>query len=669
MTATDTYLNLRAFVDELVRCGMRAACTSPGSRSTPLVLSLVRDGRLRATSHLDERSGGFFALGLAKATGLPVALACTSGTAAANYAPAVIEAHEARVPLLVLTADRPPELREVGAGQTIDQVKLYGGAAKWFLEVDDHPATPARVRWLRQLACRAYWTALEGRPGPVHLNFSLREPLVLDAPLPAEEPGGGGRAGGRPWVTRPRPVVTAAPAVLDALAGELEERPRALLVAGRSERDPRLGAALAAFAEQAGVPLLAEPTSGARRGPAAVAHYDALLRDPAFGAARVPDLILRTGDLPTSKPLRQWLAGLDERTLQIAFDPEHAWQDPAAAVATLIPVDPRGVLEALAGRLPRKPRAKGWLEAWTGPDRAAAGAIADVLGARPDLPEPRIAAELGVRLPAEATLVVASSMPVRDVETFFPARAAPPRVLSNRGANGIDGTVSTAFGVAAAAQGPVCLLIGDVALLHDAGGLLAARRLGLPLAIVLVDNDGGGIFEFLPVAGEGAAFEEHVATPHGTDFGALAALHGAAHVRLAAPEPFRAALDAALAAPAHDDPPRPHRPGGERDAAPRDLGGRPGRRLASRSMAQERLMDIPGEPAPPGRQTSKAIGAGDIVLVDKKGRRFHALVTELEQLETGRYELVVRPLDSRVSYRTASVREVLEVWRKRPLSR
>jgi 2-succinyl-5-enolpyruvyl-6-hydroxy-3-cyclohexene-1-carboxylate synthase len=552
MTAIDTYLNLRAFVDELVRCGVREACTSPGSRSSPLVLSLARHARLRATSHLDERSGGFFALGLAKASGRPVALACTSGTAAANYAPAVIEAYEARVPLLVLTADRPPELRELGAGQTIDQVKLYGGAAKWFFEIDDHPATPERLRWLRQLACRACWTALEGRPGPVHLNFSLREPLVLDGPggwdaLP-KEPGGGGRAGGRPWVTRPGRTAAPDPTLLDGLAGELERRTRAIVVAGRAERDPRLGAALAAFAERAGVPLLAEPTSGARRGPAAIAHYDALLRDPAWGAAHRPELILRVGDLPTSKPLRQWLQSLDEETLQVAFDPESAWQDPAGAVATLLPADPRTVLEALAERLPRKPRARGWLEEWTGPDHAASGAIAGVLGSRPELSEPRVAAELGVRLPAEVTLVVASSMPVRDVETFFPARPTPPRVLANRGANGIDGTVSTAFGVAAAAPGPVVLLIGDVALLHDIGGLLAAGRLGLPLAIVLLDNDGGGIFHFLPVAGEGAAFEEHVATPHGVDFAHAAALYGLAHERVAAPEPFRAVLDQALAA-------------------------------------------------------------------------------------------------------------------------
>jgi len=560
VTAVDTYLNLRAFVDELVRCGLREACTSPGSRSAPLVLSLVRDERLRATSHIDERCGGFFALGLAKASGLPVALACTSGTAAANYAPAVIESHEARVPLIVLTADRPPELRGVGAGQTIDQVKLYGSAAKWFQEIDDHPATPERLRWLRALACRAFWTALEGRPGPVHLNFSLREPLVLSEPLGPGEPGGGGRPGGRPWVTRRVGAAVPRPAMLGELAAELERRPRALLIAGRAERDLQLGPALAAFAQRTALPLLAEPTSGARRGPAAIAHYDALLRDPAFAAAQRPELVLRAGDLPTSKPLRQWLHGLGPGTLQVALDPESAWQDPAGAVTALLPADPRSVLEALSGRLPRAADSDGWREGWKRADLAAAGAIARELGAgdlsRPagpdepldtELSEPLVAAELGARLPADATLVVASSMPIRDVETFFPARPDPPRVLSNRGANGIDGTVSTAFGVAAAASGPVVLLVGDVALAHDIGGLLAARRLGTALTIVLLDNGGGGIFDFLPVAAEGDAFERHVATPPGLDFAHAAALYGLAHDPVSTAGQLRAALARGLA--------------------------------------------------------------------------------------------------------------------------
>jgi 2-succinyl-5-enolpyruvyl-6-hydroxy-3-cyclohexene-1-carboxylate synthase len=544
MTPHDTYTGLRAFVDELVRCGLREACTSPGSRSTPLVLSLARDKRIRATSHVDERSAAFFALGLAKASGIPPALACTSGTAAANYTPAVIEAHEARVPLLVLTADRPPELRDLGAGQTIDQIKLYGSAAKWFVEVDDAPATPARLRWLRQLACRAFWTALDGRPGPVHLNFSLREPLVLDEPLPDDESG---RAGGRPWVTRPRIAAEPPPTLIETLKDEIAARPRAIIVAGRAERDRELPTSVAGFADWAAIPLLADPLSGARRGPAAIAHYDALLRDADFAAAHAPDLVLRIGDLPTSKPLRTWLHGLDD-ALQISFDPENAWQDPAGAVATILATDPRTTLDAIAAKMKRR-RETDWLTQWHSADRRAAAAIAQALTPQ-GLNEPRVAAELGSLLPPEATVVVASSMPVRDVETFFPAREHPPRVLANRGANGIDGTVSTAFGCAAAESGPAILLIGDIALIHDIGGLLAANRLALKLTIVLLHNDGGGIFDFLPVSKTRPRddFVQHVATPHGLDFAHAAALFGCGYEVATTVDEFRATLGRALAA-------------------------------------------------------------------------------------------------------------------------
>jgi 2-succinyl-5-enolpyruvyl-6-hydroxy-3-cyclohexene-1-carboxylate synthase len=542
MTPTDTYLGLRAFVDELVRCGVREAVTSPGSRSTPLVLSLARDKRLRATSHVDERGAAFFALGIAKTTGVPAALACTSGTAAANYLPAVIEAHEARVPLLVLTADRPPELRDLGAGQTIDQVKLYGTAAKWFLEVDDHPVTPERLRWLRQLACRAFWTTVDGRPGPVHLNFSLREPLVLGEPLPEDESG---RAGRRPWVTRPKAAGQPSPTLVESLRDEIQTRPRALIVAGRSERDPQLPASLAGFADWAAMPLLADPLSGARRGPAAIAHYDALLRDPEWAAEHEPDLVIRVGDLPTSKPLRRWLHGIDD-ALQITLDAENAWQDPAGAVATIIPTDPRLTLDAVAARFKLRPD-RAWIDSWHRADRQASAAIARALEPS-GLSEPRVAAELGSALPPQATVVVASSMPVRDVETFFPAREHPPRVLANRGANGIDGTVSTAFGCAAAADGPVLLLIGDVALIHDLNGLLAAGRLGLKLTIVLLHNDGGGIFDFLPVSGEGEEYVQHVATPHGLDFAHAATLFGVGYEVATTVDDFRAALGRALGA-------------------------------------------------------------------------------------------------------------------------
>lgn len=542
---------LRAFVDELARCGMRAACTSPGSRSAPLVLALAREPRLEAFSHVDERAAAFFALGHAKASGRPVALACTSGTAAAHYAPAVIEAFEARVPMLVLSADRPPELREVGAGQTIDQLKLYGGAAKWFFDVGTHEAAPgepvdgARLRWIRTLACRAYWTAVTGRPGPVHLNFALREPLVAPAELPHDHSG---RPDGRPFVTRLAPTAQLAPDALAAVAEVVARAPHGVIVAGREERTADLPAAIAAFAAATGYPVLADPLSGARSGAAAIAHYDALLRDEGFAAARQPQLVVRVGDLPTSKPLRTWLAALEDAT-HVVLDPDGAWPDPDGRIDLSLGLDPASTLFALASRPSRTaagggseaPPDPGWLDAWRSADDAAAAAVAATLG--DGLSEPRVAAELGALLPREALVFVASSMPVRDVETFWPAREAPPRVLANRGANGIDGTVASAYGAAATRQGPVVLLIGDVATVHDLGGLLAGARHAIPLTIVVLNNDGGGIFDFLPVATQTDVFEEHVATPVALDLAAAAALVGAVHRRVETLDELRGALE------------------------------------------------------------------------------------------------------------------------------
>jgi 2-succinyl-5-enolpyruvyl-6-hydroxy-3-cyclohexene-1-carboxylate synthase len=503
--ATNSYMLLRAFCDELARCGLRHACTSPGSRNTPIVLSLARDPRIRCWSHIDERCAGFFALGAAKTGGRPVALTCTSGTAAANLAPAVIEAFHARVPLIVLTADRPPELRDVGAGQTIDQVKLYGDAVKWFFEVGVHDAAPEHLRWIRSLACRAYWTAADGPPGPVHLNLPLREPLVLDGPLPDDPVPG--RQGGAPWRRR-----TPGSAPTAAVPSPLP--PRGVVVAGAGDHGPQL----ARVAERAGYPLLADPLSGARHGATAIGRYDLLLREPAFTAAVVPDVVIRAGDLPTSKPLRAWLASLRD-TPQLAIDGRAAVHDPDAGVTDVVADD-----ALLWDPAPPDAPDPEWLDRWLRAEELAGATISDVLGEQ--LSEPLLAASLGQWLTPETTLYVASSMPIRDIEMLHPAGVQGPRVLSNRGANGIDGTVSSAFGAAAAQDGPVVLLIGDVALLHDVGGLLAAGRLGLALTIVLINNDGGGIFHFLPVAGQTDAFEAHVATPHGIDFARAAALYG-----------------------------------------------------------------------------------------------------------------------------------------------
>ena len=519
MTAQDTHLGLRAFTDELVRCGVTHACTSPGSRNTPLLFSLARDGRLAVSSHIDERGGAFYALGLAKATGRPAVLTCTSGTAAANYAPAVIEAYEARVPLLVLTADRPPELRDVGAGQTIDQVKLFGRAAKWYFEIDEAPATAERMAFLRRLACRAVWTAGSGRPGPVHLNFTLREPLVLEDDLPRSEPGGGGRRDGRAWTEQYAPAPTAPDL---QLTGRFP-----VLVAGTMA--PEDGNAVAAFAARHRWPLLADPLSGARRGEAAIAHYDSLLRVPRWGEGFAPDLVVRVGDLPTSKPLRRWLASL-EGVRQISLDPDGAWQDPDASVWEIHPAGPEALrAEPLDGR---------WLEGWRQADLVARQALAGMAFGDGGLTEPGVAVRTAAALGPQDALVVASSMPVRDLETFAVTGA---RVLSNRGANGIDGTASTALGIAAATRGRTVLLTGDVALIHDVGGLLGAKRLDADLTVVLLNNDGGGIFSFLPVAGQ-EGFEALVATPHGTDFAALARLCGFEHHRVGSPDAFDAAL-------------------------------------------------------------------------------------------------------------------------------
>ena len=382
-SATDTYKLLGAFVDELVRCGMRDACTSPGSRSTPLVLSLARRQRLRCHSHIDERCSGFFALGLAKASGLPVAITCTSGTAVAELLPAIVEAHEARVPLIVLSADRPPELRGLGAGQTIDQLKIFGGFAKWFFEVGTHEASNERLRWMRTLACRAWWTALEGRPGVVHLNFPLREPLVCDE-LP--EAHGEGRADGRPYVSRPaqdfeasaeaiprdgsaRQGDSAAPQAEYSAPGTTPSTPmstlfelvrscsRGVLVAGRHERGTPLGHAAAQILRARRL-AAARPTRcrarGAETRPSPTTTP--LLREPGFAQEHKPDLVLRVGDLPVSKPLRTWLAGLTNTT-QVALDPEGAWQDPASVLCASLALEPAAALEKLTRLIEAAPSA------------------------------------------------------------------------------------------------------------------------------------------------------------------------------------------------------------------------------------------------------------------------------------------------------------------------
>ncbi|WP_249009760.1 2-succinyl-5-enolpyruvyl-6-hydroxy-3-cyclohexene-1-carboxylic-acid synthase [Conexibacter sp. DBS9H8] len=520
MTATAQHLLLRALVDELARCGTEIAVTAAGSRNTPVIEALVADERIRSVSHIDERCGGFFAVGAARASGRPVVVTVTSGSAVANLMPAVVEASEAGVPLIVLSADRPPELRQIGAGQTIDQVKLFGVYCRFFAELDLSEATPDRLAWVRSLACRAYLTALGPHPGPVQLNLPLREPLVVARPLPEDPPGGQGRPDGRPWVSAIRGREPADPIHTPPVSRPPQTVPAVVVLGGGLS--PSAGRLWARLAARAGLPVLADPLSGGRTGPAAIAHYDLILRHADTAAALAPELILRGGDLPTSKPLRAWLAGLGT-VEQIVAHPRPEWPDPTSQMSRRVLGDAALALNGLAGP-------PGWLAAWQAADATVAAGIAPVIDAS-GLSEPAVARCLGADLPPEATLFVAASMPIRDVEEFVAARERPPRVLANRGANGIDGTVSSALGAAAVSDGPVVLLIGDVALAHDIGGLLTARRAGVPLTVVLLNNDGGGIFAFLAIAGASEAYAEHVATPHGLDFAHAAALYGLDHHR------------------------------------------------------------------------------------------------------------------------------------------
>ncbi len=514
--------------DELIRCGLTDAVLAPGSRSAPLAMELHRRaerGQLRLHVRIDERSAAYLALGLAKTSGRPAAVLCTSGTAAASFHPAVIEADESGVPLLVLTADRPPELRGTGANQAIDQIKLYGASVRWFCEVGAPEERAGQVGYWRALACRA-WGLASGRAaaaaGPVHLNLAFRDPLVPDL-ASGEGNGSGpawpepldGRPGGAPWTRFPAPRSPGGP-VLD-----LPWTERGLVVCGDGPGD---AGPLLALAAAAGWPVLAEPSSGARRGPDALPAYEYLIGSPAFLAGYRPDVVVSAGRPGLSRPQSALLRGLAAsggRHVVVAAAPGR-WDDPARTATDL----------AAEVRLTGAPADPGtaWRQAWRDADRAARAAADAVLDAEPGLSEPRLARDLAAALPDGALLWAASSMPIRDLDQHMTPRAGI-RVLASRGASGIDGTTSAAMGAALAHQaaggGPGYALIGDLALLHDTPGLFLGPAEPRPdLALIVVNNDGGGIFSTLEQAAYPESFERVFGTPHRADVAQLAGAAG-----------------------------------------------------------------------------------------------------------------------------------------------
>jgi 2-succinyl-5-enolpyruvyl-6-hydroxy-3-cyclohexene-1-carboxylate synthase len=524
-----------------MRCGLREVVIAPGSRSAPLAMALhaaaSRPGStLRLHVRIDERSASFLALGLAKASGRPAAVVCTSGTAAAHFHAAVIEADEAGVPLIVLTADRPPELRGTGANQAIDQVKLYGSAARWFCEVGTPENRPGQAAYWRSLACQA-WAIAAGSavapPGPVHLNLPLREPLVPGLPDLGNagdwcEPLDG-RPGGAPWTRFPDTALAPAGPVL-----ELDWTERGVVVAGDGAADPQGVAALAA---QAGWPLLAEPSSGARHGPAALACYQFLIESAAFMGAHQPDVIVSAGRPGLSRAqlglLRNGgLAGV--RHIVLTQGPGR-WSDPSRTATDVAGrVVLRGTQPGAQAGAAASPG--GWLRSWQAADDAAQQAAGEVLSAVAGLSEPLLARDLAAALPPGALLWTASSMPARDLDRHMAPRSEV-RVLASRGASGIDGLVSSAVGAALSHQsaggGPAVALLGDLALLHDAPGLVLGPAEPRPdLCLIVVNNDGGGIFSTLEQAAFPDSFERVFGTPHGADLSGFAAAAGLPYTRL-----------------------------------------------------------------------------------------------------------------------------------------
>jgi 2-succinyl-5-enolpyruvyl-6-hydroxy-3-cyclohexene-1-carboxylate synthase len=525
-----------AMVEELARCGVGQAVISPGSRSTPLALALWREPAIEVSVIVDERSAGFFALGAAQATATPVAVLCTSGTAAANLHPAVCEADESAVPLIVLTADRPPELRDIGAGQTIDQLKLYGSSVRWFCEVGTHEADDAGLLHFRSVACRAFAAAAgDPRPGPVHLNVSWRDPLGPESrpdDVSASSPLALEGRGDRPLTTVPAPPSRPADPLVAALGERIEASPRGVILAGRMA--PGAAQAVAALARAAGYPILAEPTSQLRLGPhdrgSVVTAYEPIARERPQSLE--PELVLRFGELPTSKPLRAWLAELGDAA-QLVVDPLHGWNEPTRKAGAIVRADPALLAEALAAReLPA--RESGWSESWLSAARAAEEAIAAELADFQQPTEPGLWRALGGALADGQLVYTASSMPIRDQEAFLPAGDAEVLFLANRGANGIDGLISSGIGAAHASGRPAVVVTGDLGLLHDLGGLGALRGVETPVRIVVLDNGGGAIFDFLPQAEQldRDEFEELLGTPRGLDLERAAALFGLPHRRL-----------------------------------------------------------------------------------------------------------------------------------------
>ncbi len=517
--ANPNYLFTDTLAATLGSLGVCHAVITPGSRNTPLAIAFADEERITHSVHIDERSAAFFALGAAKSTGLPAVLICTSGTAAAEYAPAVHEAAVTGVPLIVLTADRPPELRDVAAPQAINQQRLYGQAPNWSHELA--APHPDLLPYVARVGAQAWTAALAAKPGPVHINVPMRDPLApIDRQalppllIPAVEPG----------------LMVASDTALTAVAEKIADK-KVLIIAGPSAT---ASPGVLDLAEALGAPVVADPLSNLRNGHRNVISIgDTVARVGLLDTDLRPDVVIRVGAPPTSKALGLWQARNSKIPL-IVIDPA-GWREPQPVAPLMVAAD----AEATAmGLLEHIGESVNWLDAWT----AAETNVRSAFESLPFPSEPAAAQLTLDALPSDAVMWAASSMPIRDVDTFWPGRADPPTLMGNRGANGIDGFISSALGSAAATSRPTYALTGDLSLLYDVTALITADRLDLDLTVVVVNNDGGGIFHFLPQAEHPEFFEELLVVPHQQDLRAIVEGFGAPHRLVHGPEELTEAV-------------------------------------------------------------------------------------------------------------------------------
>lgn len=530
------------FVDELARNGLDAVCIAPGSRSTPLALAFAAQPAIRIYRHLDERSAGFFALGMAKATRKPVALVCTSGTAAANFHPAIIEAYYSHVPLIILTADRPAELRGSGANQTIDQIKMYGDHVRWSVEVPtpDIGSPDVTLRHLRTLAARACATAGGLTMGPVHLNFPFRKPLEPD---PSASENNEQDTNAAVVTSRAHTLISRGRLLPDEqqvseIANLIAEYPHGLIICGPECPGDDFPAAVTALAERSGYPILADPLSNLRHGSHTANGFvlgGQHLWLPSISRAMArPDIILRFGSVPTSAVLAGYI-GRVAPVAHIHIRENGEWADDLHLTSRLIQADPSTLCSLVEGRLSDHGyQADGcWAASFKEIEGQTWECVTKALQAAPFFDGSAIRQTLA-SLPERSIVFVGNSMPIRHVDTFDQPSTRSITFFGNRGASGIDGNVSTALGVAAATGQPVTAILGDITFYHDMNGLLAVGQHDLQnITFVVVNNDGGGIFHRLPVAAHEPPFTDLFLTPHGLTFEHAAAMYGLRYATVA----------------------------------------------------------------------------------------------------------------------------------------